>query len=207
MQKSKNMLETPEYLRNLALFVEIFREIENKSLEAGKLLVMLCKTNENTLDILEERHGCSRVALDRILKVGQGSLDKRLVLATSPAALIISRYPIKVQKDILDHSAAIKVRDERTAEGCKTKALGELTPREAQRALSAQGIVPVEKQSTTPAQVKVLPRYRIEADGVRVISNTLLTWDTLRAILEKHDRTAMVGLEKSMKAQQVAAKR
>lgn len=199
--------ESPEFTRNLVLFVEMFRDIENKTQEAGKVLLDLVRLNPEALDILEARYGCSRVALDRILKVGQGKLDKRLVLATSPAALIISKYPVKVQRDILDKSAEIKVRDDRTAEGSKAKSLGELSIREALRALSPTGIVPVAKQSTAPSKVTVLPRYRIEESGVRVLKNTLLTWDTMRAILEKHDKESFAGLEKSMKCQQVAAKR
>ena len=138
----------------------------------------------------------------KLIAIGRGDLDARLILSYCPARSAIARFTGNMQKQILDADTVLIASFEDNKVVKREKKIAELTPAESRLAFSEIGIRPIEEQAKLVQSAPVSSRvekpchYKIADDGKIIVrEDAIFTLSQWEQILITAKSKAMKSLE------------
>lgn len=183
---------TKSYESKITQFLDALNRARDGIAEAGRILVELVESNENTYEIIMKRcPGVTLEFLETLERVGHGRLDHRLLCNPSWAAMRATRtaLPIEAQKQLVDGYVQVAVKNNGGVV-VKPKRMDELTRHEASRLIADDHLRTPDEQIKIMRDREVVKaatsmRYMILDGKVTFLERVTLTWAELTELANK----------------------
>ena len=189
----------------------LLKQTTDSLVQAGKLIVEMIEEDQANYDRIKQEFGFSDYVMEKFQKVGLGRMNPTLVFDSRPVAHFVEKLPREVQDKVIEAGVPV-VKTKDGGYDTQIVAYDKLSYHDAQTVFDKSRVRTTEEQikkieakvTVLPPDPKPLPTIERVGDIITFREATFKLAE-LEAMVKRWKQEAIMELESSMRAKQVAS--